>query len=467
MFKFKRLGKDFANQAISCGTLNEPDLLMTYHDFLLANYSGYSEMGEFEDSQDMINQYNELSDNQDSHFPNIPDELRNDISYQVNEVLPNLLESISPEFCHFGASEGSSSDIGYWEIIDTESVIYEFEDYPRLVWSRGYDITHVDSPIGAVLANIDDFLTDKYFDEYHNSDLESIVMELSDCGDYSPRKDTATMLYDFIVNELFPIIAPIGFEYRVNDDDDNGHLGFYQELPKILPMVDDYDHAVEAIHTANAWQKIYFLNENKAMSELAHSGNDHGLEWLTDYCLKVIEEKHFVRLDDAIEEASKFKAIHEYASLPQNYNLLNWLIEKVYYDDFKRLIDRVIGGQDITRLWNKVNEFCENEDTYFMRESCEVCEGIEDITDMSELEIEAWDSCSCCAYEDTNNVWIVSDYSFFACIRNNGGMTLEDYGLCMYFQTTYSGNYNDSILRKAYLDYSNFELRRLLEDNNG
>lgn len=96
------LDKSFINFEVSKGTLNELDLIQTYHDFLTSHYKGYALTNAFSEVS-IILAMNSLKDVEYHTVGEI-----------VWEALPDMINELAPVGTEFGGHEGSSANIGFW-----------------------------------------------------------------------------------------------------------------------------------------------------------------------------------------------------------------------------------------------------------------------------------------------------------------------------------------------------------------
>lgn len=111
----EKLGIDFTEFSLSNGTLNDRDLLLNYHNFLVDHYEGYANLEVYDDCELFVRFFELIGESSGNDHLIVVSKQSNDcLSYLMNELLPDLLNEIAPKECYFGSHPGNSSDLGFW-----------------------------------------------------------------------------------------------------------------------------------------------------------------------------------------------------------------------------------------------------------------------------------------------------------------------------------------------------------------
>jgi hypothetical protein len=94
-----KLGKEWANQSVSTGTMLEEDLIPAIEEVL-------EEAGACYDRPDAVNK---LLDGED-----LTDDEQEEVAWYLNEELFDAMNAIAPEGCYFGSHPGDGADYGFW-----------------------------------------------------------------------------------------------------------------------------------------------------------------------------------------------------------------------------------------------------------------------------------------------------------------------------------------------------------------
>ena len=101
------LPASFQNYTISHATLNTGHLIEAFTEFISANSDHFNA-----ESLDMAryirNHYESGSFGEDT------------LSYYLNEILFDMIDTVSPNGFYFGSHPGDGSDFGFWELEDAE-----------------------------------------------------------------------------------------------------------------------------------------------------------------------------------------------------------------------------------------------------------------------------------------------------------------------------------------------------------
>lgn len=107
----------YPNLEISWGTLRDSDLLYSFVSALknyAPNDSPYTDT--IKEGEEYMEKYGDFG-----YLSEIEDEDESDnLGWFIHETLVHQLDSIAPENCYFGSSDGDGSSIGFWEIREDE-----------------------------------------------------------------------------------------------------------------------------------------------------------------------------------------------------------------------------------------------------------------------------------------------------------------------------------------------------------